>query len=95
MGHLPVAGLENLLREILVDHSRLQAQAIGRVDILVRVFSWSGRVDGCLVHRQVVQLACFPLVQEQRAVHLNSEERTHKLPSIKVQVSGGRVARWG
>lgn len=61
------------MREVLVDHGGFQAQAVGRVDVVVGVVSGSGRVHSRFVHGEVVQLARLSLVEEQCAVHLLRE----------------------
>lgn len=74
--HLAVAGLEDLLGEVLVDHRGLQAEAVGGVDVVGRVVSRGRGVDGSLVDGQVVQLARLTLVEEQGAVDLTSTAAT-------------------
>lgn len=69
--NLAVSRLEDLLREILVDHSRFEAQLLRRIDVILRVVSCGGRFEGRLVYREVVELTCISLVEEQDTIHLN------------------------
>lgn len=76
--HLPVSRLQDLLREVLIDHGGLKTQPFGRVDVIVGVFPWCGGLEGRLVHRQIIELTGVSLVEKERAVHLNQSDPKHK-----------------
>lgn len=77
--YLALTGLQDLLREVLVDHCRFQAQLVRRVHVVLWILSGHGGVERRLVDGKVVELACISLVEKQGPVELEHARHNRQM----------------